>query len=535
MGRHPQYSGLVVAVIGFALTRFTVTLALYDDPVRFYLAGVLPLALGLGLAAFGVGLAVADVNPRLVRTTALWCVVGTSTMLVLVVLTLVGSSPDGMTDFASARSQTYLSNFLIGGSVGGTLTGLYASRNRRQRDRLRQQANRLVVLNRLLRDEVLNAVMAIRGFATAKNVERAETERVIEEHSDAIEATIEEVKYLARETGQGTTAGTPQDLGAAISESVSTVTERHKTSAVAVGTVPDDVAVLANERLSQVFVHLLENAVVHGGDDSPTVEVTTTGSKVRVTVTDEGPGLPESQRAILETGDIAEYDNPETGFGLNIVRLLVESYGGDLETTVDESGTAITVVLPRATDVSATLSATATPGSATGPAFPTLLVTLAAAVVAGVTYGLASIALGGSIAGIGVFYGAPSMTVGWITHQFHSVVFGFMYLSIVTLAPARFRERTLGYVGVGLAWGLVLWVVASGVIAPGLVAVARFRPTASESHVPVLRHARRLGVHARPRHPLGRDPGRTVAQTLRGALSLDRVNLRPDTGRDGKR
>lgn len=40
MGR-VNYSGLVVAGIGFFLTRFTVTLA-FEDPVRFYLAGVVP-------------------------------------------------------------------------------------------------------------------------------------------------------------------------------------------------------------------------------------------------------------------------------------------------------------------------------------------------------------------------------------------------------------------------------------------------------------------------------------------------------------
>jgi two-component system OmpR family sensor kinase len=48
-----NYSGLVVAGLGFFLTRFTVTLALYENPVRFYLAGVVPLAIGLGLATFG--------------------------------------------------------------------------------------------------------------------------------------------------------------------------------------------------------------------------------------------------------------------------------------------------------------------------------------------------------------------------------------------------------------------------------------------------------------------------------------------------
>ena len=90
MGRRVNFSGLVIAGIGFFLTRFTVSLAISGGPVQFLLSGIVPLALGLGLAAFGVALTVADVEARLVRTTAAWCVAGTGGMLVLVVLTILG-------------------------------------------------------------------------------------------------------------------------------------------------------------------------------------------------------------------------------------------------------------------------------------------------------------------------------------------------------------------------------------------------------------------------------------------------------------
>ena len=91
-----NYGGLVIAGIGFFLTRFTVSLAVSGDPMAFYFTGVVPLALGLGLSAFGVALTVADVDAATVRTAARWCVVGLVTMLALVVLTLLGS-PTGET------------------------------------------------------------------------------------------------------------------------------------------------------------------------------------------------------------------------------------------------------------------------------------------------------------------------------------------------------------------------------------------------------------------------------------------------------
>jgi two-component system OmpR family sensor kinase len=156
MWRRLNYSGLVIAGIGFFGTRFTVALTTYEQPIRFALVGVLPLALGLGLAAFGVALTVADVESWFVRTTALWCAIGTGVIVLLVGLTLLGSNPERLSE--AVQSRTAFSNVILGGSVGGTLTGLYAARNRHQQGALRQQADRLEVLNRLLRDEVLNAV-----------------------------------------------------------------------------------------------------------------------------------------------------------------------------------------------------------------------------------------------------------------------------------------------------------------------------------------------------------------------------------------
>ena len=80
----------------------------------------------------------------------------------LVGLTLLGDGVQEM-DMTLLREQTYLSTFLIGGAVGGTLTGLYAGRNRRYRRELKHQANRLEILNRLLRDRVINHASAVKG------------------------------------------------------------------------------------------------------------------------------------------------------------------------------------------------------------------------------------------------------------------------------------------------------------------------------------------------------------------------------------
>jgi signal transduction histidine kinase len=471
MATRVNYSGLVVAGVGFFLTRFTVTLALYEDPVRFYLAGVVPLALGLGLAAFGVALTVADVDAATVRTTALWCVAGAGTMLVLVVLTLLGSTTGDLPGFASIQSRAYLSNFLIGGSVGGTLTGLYASRTRRQRGELRRQAHRLEVLNRLLRHEVLNAVTVIRGYATLDTDERSTAARVIEDRSAGIERTIEEVTYLARDARRGTASGGPVALDSCLAASVETVRDRYPTARISLDLhldpETDGPTVRAGDRLQRVFVDLLENAVVHATVPDPAVEVSVsaTATDVRVRVSDEGPGLPERQQALLETGDIGQFDDPSAGFGLNVARLLVESYGGTVEVDVDGTGTTVTVVLRR-TDVVDTGLGPIDLDAGVRPAVPHLLVTLVAALLAGVLYGVAAESLGGSVAAIGVFYGIENAVVGWYTHEFHSVVFGFALAGLVSRLPTRYRNHVPAYAAVGLAWGLFVWLVAAGIVAP---------------------------------------------------------------------
>jgi two-component system OmpR family sensor kinase len=468
MGTRLNYSGLVIAGIGFFLTRFTVTLAIYESPVRFYLAGIVPLVLGLGLAAFGVALTVADVDPRLVRTAAIWCVIGGSTMLVLVVLTLLGSSEGMSPHLHAVRSRTYLANFLIGGSLGGTLTGLYAARDRFRRESLEHQTNRLKVLNRMLRHEVLNDVTAIKGYAAVIDSVAEKAESVITDRSTHIEATIEDVKYLTQSAGSEDVVRQPISVTGCLENSVETVRAAHPDAEITVETPTGDPKVQASDRLERVFTQLLENAVTYADDPTPTatVRVETGPDSIRVHVSDEAGGLPESQEALLERGDIEEFDDPTTGFGLNVVRLLVESFRGRLETDIEDGGSTVTVILPRSNTEATPFRAS--PEGLTGlrPAVPQLLVVLGAALVAGVGYGLAALTVGGSVSIIGVLYGVENPIVGWITHQFHSVVFGFVYLGLLSIVPPARRQSLRISVGVALAWALVLWLFAAGVISP---------------------------------------------------------------------
>jgi two-component system sensor histidine kinase PhoQ len=56
-------------------------------------------------------------------------------------------------------------------------------------------------------------------------------------------------------------------------------------------------------------------------------------------IEDDGPGVPESQRArILERGERLDTQNPGQGIGLAVVRDIIESYGAQLTLGDSELG-----------------------------------------------------------------------------------------------------------------------------------------------------------------------------------------------------
>jgi len=459
--------GLLIAVIGFVLTRFTVTLAASDTTIAFLFAGIVPLVLGLSLTAFGVILAVGAYDVQFVRTTALWCVLGTGTMLLLVVLTLLGSQPDVFMNVEAARERTYLSNFLIGGATGGTLTGIYAAQNSRQRRELRQQANRLILLNRLLRDQVINSATAIKGHSEILQTGESDVDTaVIGDQADAVIETVENIKYLAETADKSDLSLGPIDVCEAVEAELDGIREQYPNASISVSGIDGTVEARANAQLREAFRHLVENAIEYSDSEQPTVsisvEATTRAATIRIT--DDGPGLPATQQRLLEEGEIAEFDDPRTGFGLNIVRLLVESFDGEIETTVTDSGTTVEVVLPRTRG--ADIRSPGTAVTAPGVAPSRLALAVGSSLVAGLLMGAGMVALGGDVPVIGALYGVENMSVALISHEFHSVVFGLIFAALLSALPSRYSGRLPRTVGLGVGFGLSLWLVAAGLVMP---------------------------------------------------------------------
>jgi len=110
------------------------------------------------------------------------------------------------------------------------------------------------------------------------------------------------------------------------------------------------------QQLTQVFEHLLTNAVAAArSDGSPLnvhTEVDRQGPWVRVSVVDDGVGIPPDligrvAEPFVSTKEV--HDRSGTGLGLALARAIVTSYGGQLTILSDgETGTRVEVVLGEA-------------------------------------------------------------------------------------------------------------------------------------------------------------------------------------------
>ena len=163
------------------------------------------------------------------------------------------------------------------------------------------------------------------------------------------------------------------EIGPTLDEVISTVTpvamKRGVELALDVDRMPCELAGDA-ERLRQVFVNLVENAIkftprggkvtvrariVEGGDDDEgTVLLAPLRRTVEVTVTDTGIGIPTAERskvfdAFYQVDSSSTRDYGGTGLGLSIAKRIVEAHGGTVTIQANTpTGTIFVVALPSA-------------------------------------------------------------------------------------------------------------------------------------------------------------------------------------------
>ena len=104
-------------------------------------------------------------------------------------------------------------------------------------------------------------------------------------------------------------------------------------------------------RLRQVVANLISNAIKYGGTKPVDVRLGTEDSVVKLSVCDQGPGIPHQHRGrVFQRFERIQRTPGQTGLGLGlyIVRQIVQAHGGKVELdTQAECGAVFTVTLPR--------------------------------------------------------------------------------------------------------------------------------------------------------------------------------------------
>jgi hypothetical protein len=201
----------------------------------------------------------------------------------------------------------------VSGAVAGFAAGYYNARARSEAHEARTVADAFAFVNHFIRHDLRNDLSAIRGHAdplaeadaTAEPPVRPDSATIIGEKASEAMTRIETSGAVA-ETLVDDPALERVDLAAVTAELVDSAETTHGVPVRA--DLPDRAPVVANAGVRSVVDNPVENAVEHNDADDPRVHVAVEldGETARLTVRDNGPGIPDEQKESMFEDDSLE-------------------------------------------------------------------------------------------------------------------------------------------------------------------------------------------------------------------------------------
>ena len=345
--------GGVVVIVGvgaaFLLLHVVHAVGAGESLRTFLLWILIPAGFAAGIIAGGIGLRRLDIDPAYVPRVAAWCVVGAGVVAAMAVLTILYQQAEGVT----VSDQLFVVvNAASGGGLVGLFVGVYDGRRRTaqaEADRLSQQ---LAVLNRVLRHDIRTSANVIQGNAElladdatgpveyARTIERQAADLVeLGEHAREIERLLRERDADPK----------PVDLTPLVEACCERLRHDYPDADIDVS-LPSTLPVVAHPLIESALSNIIENGLEHNETGIPRVSVDTTtvsheGAEfVTLRVADNGPGIPEGERAVFERGYETDLEHA-SGLGLWLVNWIAVESGGTVR--FEESNSGGTVVCLR--------------------------------------------------------------------------------------------------------------------------------------------------------------------------------------------
>ncbi|HXD74343.1 MAG TPA: ATP-binding protein [Vicinamibacterales bacterium] len=273
----------------------------------------------------------------------------------LVGAALAGRTPDAL-QMSPPRdaSRTIMARAAAaaGGSDHGAVLVLHDITDLRRADQIRRD----FVAN--VSHELRTPLTAIRGYVEALSDGDASPDDnrrfldIIERHTERMERLVKDLLRLARlDAGQETldigTLDTRNLIHGVVTELSSELEQRHQKVEIAIGAGAEQLRADPT-KIHDALRNLIANAVTYSPERTTIrVETARSNSSVTLSVSDEGPGIPEEDLSrvferFYRVDKSRARDPGGTGLGLAIVKHLVELHGGEV-TAVNRAGGGATV------------------------------------------------------------------------------------------------------------------------------------------------------------------------------------------------
>ncbi|WP_137291440.1 PAS domain S-box protein [Natronorubrum halophilum] len=220
----------------------------------------------------------------------------------------------------------------------------------------KQRQKRVEILNRVLRHDMRNSMNIIDGcaemLAEAVEDDAAEYAAAIQTRATELVELAEKTRAVERVLERESATTGPIDIATVVSGAASRLEDDYPGVEVSCS-IPERLFVRADASLETAIYQILENAVEHNDASTPTVAITACGRTddglLSVSIADNGPGIPDEERELLQGDREITQLRHASGLGLWLVTLVVTQFGGQLAFETNEPrGTVVSLEMPRA-------------------------------------------------------------------------------------------------------------------------------------------------------------------------------------------